>query len=257
MAVVVDPGLLDYMASNSGACTFVLKETSPEAAVRGMQSACRAVGAIPHPEEPGDPLPSYMSVPETTGDGARCTIDVADAEAYEGLLERVLQAVLDGLATEGVISGVLTYPIAEAAMAQAPTGEPHVEPPSPQLPTLPDGTSWSSVGIPLPDPHQPLWRSGSEAGYMLPHDPEFLMTFFEALPWAVASYTANPPDERPYGLVYLAASTMVGSIRVRDAGTARNVEIQLTTDPAKVAEAQAAIATWQFPPGAEIRLDRR
>jgi len=257
MALVVDPGLLDYMASNSDSCTFVLKDMPPEAAVRGLRSACRAVGSIPHPEEPGDPLPSYMSVPEPTGDGARCTIDMADAEAYEGLLEQVLQAVLDGLAAEGLPGGLLTYPATEPTAVHAPTAAPPAEMPPSQIPPLPDGVSWSAVGIPLPDPHQPLWRSGSEAGYMLPHDAQFLMTFFEALPWAVASYTASPPGERPYGLVCLSASTMVGTIRIRDAGTARNVEIQLTTDPAKVAEAQAAILTWEFPLGAEVRLDRR
>jgi hypothetical protein len=256
MALVVDPDLLDYMASNSGSCTFVLKDTSPEAAVRGLRSACRAVGAIPHPEEPDDPLPSYMSAPEPTGDGARCTIDMADAEAYEGLLERVLQAVLEGLAAEGVAEGLLTHPMTEPAAVPTPTAAPPAETPTSQLP-LPDGVSWSSLGIPLPEPHQPLWRSGSDAGYMLPHDPEFLMTFFEALPWAVASYTASPRNEGSYGLIYLAASTMVGSIRIRDAGTARNVEIQLTTDPAKVAEAHDALSDWQFPPEAEIRLDRR
>ncbi len=59
------------------------------------------------------------------------------------------------------------------------------------------------------------------------------------------------------GLVLVSASTMVGSIRIRDAGTARNVEIQLTTDPAKVAEAHVALSDWQFPPEAEIRVDRR
>lgn len=257
MALVVDPDLLDYMASHSGMCTFVLKDLSPEAAVRGLRSACRAVGAIPHPEEPEDPLPSYMSAPEPTGDGARCTIDMADAEAYEGLLERVLQAVLDALAAEGVADGLLTHPMVEPTPVQGPTAAPPAESPSPQFPPLPDGASWSPLGIPLPDPHQPLWRSGSEAGYMLPHDPDFLMTFFEALPWAVVSYTASPPDEYPYGLVLVSASTMVGSIRIRDAGTARNVEIQLTTDPAKVAEAHVALSDWQFPPEAEIGIDRR
>jgi len=110
MPLVVDPGLLRYMTSNSGACTFLLKETEPERAVRGLQAACRAVGAIPNPEEPGDPLPSYLSAPEPTDDGAQCTMDIADAEVYEGLLDRVLQAVLDGLAAEGVVSGLLTYP---------------------------------------------------------------------------------------------------------------------------------------------------
>jgi len=83
------------------------------------------------------------------------------------------------------------------------------------------------------------------------------MTFFEALPWAVVSYTASPPDDPPYGVIYLSGSAMVGKIRVRDAGAARNVEIRLTTDPAKVAEAQAGLPRWEFPAGAVIRLDRR
>jgi len=256
MALVVDPGLLDYMASNSGSCTFVLKDMSPEAAVSALRSVCRTVGAIPHPEEPDDPLPSHMSAPEPTADGARCTIDMADAEAYEGLLERVLQAVLDGLAAEGVAEGLLTYPASGPVTVRAPNAA-TAQTPFPPLPPLPDGVSWSSVGIPLPEPHQPLWRSGSEAGYRLPHEPEFLMAFFEALPSAVVSYTASPPDERPYGLVRLSTSTVVGSIRIRDAGTARYVEIKLTTDPAQVAEAHVALPDWQFPPEAEIRLDRR
>jgi hypothetical protein len=59
------------------------------------------------------------------------------------------------------------------------------------------------------------------------------------------------------GLLGYMASSSGSCTFVRDAGTARNGEIQLTADPAKVAESHAAMSTWKFPPAVEIRLDRR
>ena len=261
MGVEVDPDLLGYMAANSGACTLVLEASPPEAAVRGLRAACRAVGAIPHPEEPSDPLPSHISAPEATVDGAHCTLDIADAEVYDGLLETVVQAVLDALAGEGILSGRLTFPSGPPPTprpsATPRTAGPPAESPASRLPPLPAGVAWSSLGIPLPEPFQPLWSGPSEGGWMLPQEIEFLMAFFEALPFAVLSYTASPPDDVPYGLVYLSTSMMYGSICIRDAGTARYVEIQLNTDPAAVAETHAALPIAEPPPGTEFRLDRR
>lgn len=258
MAIVVDPGLLEYMASHSGSCTFVLSGVPEAEAVEGMRSACRAVGSIPHPEEPEDPLPSYMSGIAASGDGARFTVDMADAEGYDGLLERVLDAVLEGLAAAGVDGGLLTYP----AVEPTPTIEEVTSPAPPPLPPSPiDGTSWSVVGIPLPDPHQELWASGSgtehAAGYMLPHDTEFLLRYFELLPGTLLSYTAAPAGEMPFAAIYMVMGGRAFFVRIRDAGTARNVEVTVETDNRKVEGSLLEFRSAAIPPGVEIRVDRR
>lgn len=112
------------------------------------------MGAIPHPEEPDDPLPSYVSAVEVTDDGARLTIDFADAEAYDGLLERVLDAVLEGLLRAGVDGGLLTYP-------SEPLDPAPLDAPGPALGNLPSPamatTGWSPVELPIPEPNQELW----------------------------------------------------------------------------------------------------
>jgi hypothetical protein len=260
MAVIIDPGLLDYMAANAGACTFVLKDVPEEDALEGMRSARRVVGSIPHPEEPEDPLPSFMSTVEWTGDGARFWIDIADADGYGGLLERVLQAVLDGLAVAGVDGGLLTYPVLEGSVVPADPGMAGSRreelPPSP----IP-GTSWSVVGLPLPDPHRELWAGSSgtqqEAGFMFPHDTEFLLRYFELIPGTLLSYTATPPDDRPYASVYLVLGGRAFIVSIRDAGTERNVQMTVETNTAKVEADVLALRSAVIPPEVNVRVDRR
>lgn len=258
MAVIVDPELLDHIAAHSGSCTFLLQDVPPEDAVRGLRAAARAVATIPHPEEPEDPLPSYVSSVEVTAGGAGFTIDIADAEAYDGLLERVLDAVLEGLGGAGVDSGVLTYPSGPPA---GPSPAPHAPPvghlPSPAMAT----PGWSALGLPLPEPHQPMWTSGSteehSAGYMVPHDMAAVLAHFESLPGVILSYLSAPPDDMVTASVVILLPGQLFAVLVRDATRARNIELTLVTDPGRTDQELAQVRSFVAPPDVAIRIDRR
>lgn len=107
--VDVADGLVDYFASSSGAAHVELRTPDHEGAVRGLTAARRALFAIPHPEEPDDPLPSFASDVTVSEQGATFWFDAADAEEYDGLLERVVDALREAIEREGV-DGSLTWP---------------------------------------------------------------------------------------------------------------------------------------------------
>lgn len=249
MAIVVDPSILDYMARTTGCCTFVLEEAGDrEVATRAMEAARRAVGSIAHPEEPDDPLPSWMSSVHTTSDGARFSVDMADAEAYEGLLEQVLEAVVDAVAAAGLDQGLLT--------CEAPEPEPEDGGP-PEA-----GAGHLPLGVALPEPSQELFVSSSgdraAAGYFVPQAPDELMGFFEAtLPGLVVSFEVHQPEEPSYGLVVFNAGGALGIVTVRDLGEARSVEITVHTDSGQVEELMGLFRDRPLPEGAVVRVDRR
>ena len=72
MAVRVVEDMLDYMATNTGACVLQLRDVVGTAAREAMERAGDAVSDVEHPEEESEPLPSYVSVAEI-GDGAAIT----------------------------------------------------------------------------------------------------------------------------------------------------------------------------------------
>lgn len=55
------------------------------------------IQSIPHPDEPASSLPSFVSDVEVVDDGAEIWFDIADAEAHEGLLDVVEEAVVSTL----------------------------------------------------------------------------------------------------------------------------------------------------------------
>jgi hypothetical protein len=85
--------MLDYMRASSGGCRFVVRGASDEeAVVAALRKAARAIAKIPHPEEPDDPLPNYVSQ-VTIGDEGPCfDIDVKDQFLYD---DELVQQVLD------------------------------------------------------------------------------------------------------------------------------------------------------------------
>lgn len=258
--MIVDPMLLDYMADHSGSCTFVLREVPADKARLGLQRAGEAVAAIPHPEEPDDPLPSYVAPVDVADDGsARLTIDIADGEAYDGLLERVLDAVLDGLAAAGVAGGLLTYPAEPVSdpAAVAPPGPSMEHLPSPAMAT----SGWSPVGLPIPEPNQELWCSGSTdsqaAGYMVPHTVEAALTHFEALPGVVLSWLSTPPGDMVAGGVVIHLGGHLFTVTVRDAGTARNVEVTRVLDPVRAERTLSETRAFRGAADVRVRVDNR
>ena len=106
----VAPGLADHVASHTGHVELLLRGDPDRArGERAMAAARDALFAIPHPEEPDDPLPSIGSDITTTADGVIFWFDIADAEAYDGLIDEVVRAMVSALVRNGA-EGLLTWP---------------------------------------------------------------------------------------------------------------------------------------------------
>lgn len=102
--------MLEYMRLHSGGVHFVVEEASdPHAAARGVDEALRRIALVPHPEEGGSYV-KYISPIEAGTTGPSFLIDMADAEAYPGVLESVLDAVVTALEDAGVDHALVTYP---------------------------------------------------------------------------------------------------------------------------------------------------
>jgi hypothetical protein len=111
MAIEVDDGLLDHMRQSSGAIEFELRRAADAGtAQRGLSRGRADVLAIPHPDEPDGPFASFASDVEPGARGPGFSVDMADAEAYDGILEEALERVLLALDDSGLRDGCLTWP---------------------------------------------------------------------------------------------------------------------------------------------------
>jgi hypothetical protein len=77
---------------------------------RGLSRGRADVLAIPHPDEPDGPFASFASDVEAGARGPGFWVDMADAEAYDGILEEALERVLRALDDCGLRDGCLTWP---------------------------------------------------------------------------------------------------------------------------------------------------
>lgn len=108
--IEIAPGLVDYIAGSSGAAHVELRGVADEAmALKAMTAARSALFGIPHPEEESEPLPSYASEVVVGDRGPSFRFDIADAEAYEGLIETVVETMASAMDNEGA-SGLLASP---------------------------------------------------------------------------------------------------------------------------------------------------
>jgi hypothetical protein len=98
------------MAESSGAVHVELRGVpDADAGQRAMEAARSALFAIPHPEEPDDPLPSFATNVSLGDRGPTFWFDIADAEAYDGLIDTVVKKL--AAAVEGeVAEATLTWP---------------------------------------------------------------------------------------------------------------------------------------------------
>jgi hypothetical protein len=111
MPIRVDRNLSAYMRASSGAIHFEVRDPSdPDIASRGLCRARTDVLAIPHPDEPDGPFASFASDVESAMHGPGFWVDMADAEAYTGILEEALERVLIALDASGLQEGCLTWP---------------------------------------------------------------------------------------------------------------------------------------------------
>ena len=110
LMVEIATGFVEYMAGSSGAIHVEFRDAADtDEAVRALSAARQAVCAVPHPEEPSEPLPSFASEVVANERGATFWFDAADAEAYDGLLEHVARSMAAAIDAER-IGGRLTWP---------------------------------------------------------------------------------------------------------------------------------------------------
>jgi len=103
VAIVIAEDVEAHIRTHSGG--IVLHVTSPADAAllaAGLKAAVSAILQIPHPEEPSEPYASFVRCSAT-----EIHADMPDAEAYDGVLDAFLNAVVDGLASSGVTDALI------------------------------------------------------------------------------------------------------------------------------------------------------
>ena len=141
MAIDIDAGVLEAMRANTGAIRLLVVAGDED--IRGaLRDAVTRIFQIRHPEEPDDPFASWAGPVERSGDGWVLSLDMADAEAYEGILEAVLRCVVEALEAAGVPQArVSAAPRPAVAHTAAPTTSPPIPSPptrDPPPPPVPD-----------------------------------------------------------------------------------------------------------------------
>jgi hypothetical protein len=107
--VSVHPDLVTMIAKRTGAVWLHVTGAADDAAVeRGFRRAREMLTSMAHPEEPSEPLPSATWLKVGPLDSPRLGFDIADADAYPDLLERVVGVITEALNMAGA-DGVLTY----------------------------------------------------------------------------------------------------------------------------------------------------
>lgn len=114
MPLEIDEGLLDEMRELSGGIEVEVRGADAELVHQGLRRAQQYLWRIPHPDQPDEPCPSFVSEPEDSALGTGFWFDMADAETEEGLLERALLAVVTALDESGVTDAVVTWPTSAA-----------------------------------------------------------------------------------------------------------------------------------------------
>ena len=142
VAIDVDAGVLEAMRANTGAIRLLV--VSGDDDIRGaLHDAVTRIFQIRHPEEPDDPFASWAGPVERSGDGWVLSLDMADAEAYEGILEAVIRCVVEALEAAGVQQAqVSAAPRPTVAHPPTPTTSPPIrklteparDPPPPPVP---------------------------------------------------------------------------------------------------------------------------
>ncbi len=114
MTISIAPGLLDQMRESSGAITITITGPPKDQVRAILADLCNRLDDIRHPEEPDGPFHSLALVRRE--DPPHLYADMADAEAYPGILEAVIDAAVAAADAEGVTEGELTWSFEEPAL---------------------------------------------------------------------------------------------------------------------------------------------
>jgi len=119
MTVRVVPEMLAYLRANSGGIVIVVSGTPPAAVGSGLRTARRRISAIHHPEQPDEAFPSFVGEAVEINGGWSLSLDMADAEAYDGILEALRDVVVTALEEAGVDEAVVGFPSGSIIEADA------------------------------------------------------------------------------------------------------------------------------------------
>ena len=106
VAIGVADGFAERLLAVCDQAQVVLRDGQPiELAVAGMQAARRRLYEVPHPDEDA-PFIHFADEVTVGPDGPTFWFDATDA-GYQNTLDRLIAALLAGLAEAGLVSGTL------------------------------------------------------------------------------------------------------------------------------------------------------
>jgi hypothetical protein len=108
MTINIAPGAFDPDLDYGGALDFVVLGCEPALGRRGLEAAAGLVMAIPHPEEPEEPLPNFASGVVERAEGAEIWFDVKDETEDPEVMQQIVEAVVSGLNSAGIVDATLT-----------------------------------------------------------------------------------------------------------------------------------------------------
>lgn len=188
--------MLAYMRANSGNISFVVRGEPAERVAAALDVARRRISRIRHPEEPDEPFASFISDIEAVEDTWSFTVDMADAEAYEDILEQTLGCVIGALEEAALESVSVSFP-ADARVDEASGGRP-AETSAPEVVPVE-----RPADFPLPSGSRVVADTtlgGRRVSEFLVHEPiENLLAFYrarlEASGYVIEAVTEDcPPD---------------------------------------------------------------
>ena len=97
-------------ACSGGLRVEVRDAADVDVAVGGLRAARGAIFAIAHPEQPDEPFASVISGVHSGARGPWLELDMADAEAYDDILEETLARIVACLDEAGLEGGCVTWP---------------------------------------------------------------------------------------------------------------------------------------------------
>jgi hypothetical protein len=103
VAVEVAQGLIDDLAATTGWMKITIQSTAEaERSREATALAAKRIAAIRHPEEPEEQFASLIEADER-----HVYADMHDAEAYPGVLEAVVDAVVSAVRDAGIADAVI------------------------------------------------------------------------------------------------------------------------------------------------------
>jgi hypothetical protein len=196
-SVDVDERMLAYMRANSGHVSFVVRGQPAERVASALEVARRRVAGIRHPDEPDEQFASFISGVEALDEGGwSFWVDMADAEAYEGILELALDCVVSALEEAAVESVNVSFP--QGSWVDDHPGGPSAEVSAPEV-----TPAERPAGFPLPPSSRLIADTtlgGRRVSEFLVHEPiENLLAFYrsalEAEGYVIEAVTEDcPPD---------------------------------------------------------------